>query len=202
MAQPTPTRIRLMPMIAMMVPVTTGGKKRSSLLTIGAMSIETRPAPMIAPKIARAPSTPGIALANATIGPTAAKVTPIITGSLMPNQRVTPSDWISVTMPQAKRSAEISSATCSGVSFSARPTISGTAIAPAYITSTCCRPSAASRPVGSLSSTGWTVDAFMDVSCQWTGAPASNQRLISARSSSVICVALFSGISFSTTACW
>ena len=80
-AQPTPTRIRLMPMIAMMVPVTTGGKKRSSWLTTGAMSIETMPAPMIAPKIARAPSTPGIALAKATIGPTAAKVTPIITGS-------------------------------------------------------------------------------------------------------------------------
>ena len=32
-AQPTPTRIRLMPMMAMMVPVTTGGKKRSIRLT-------------------------------------------------------------------------------------------------------------------------------------------------------------------------
>ena len=103
---------------------------------------------MMAPKIARAPSTPGIALAIATIGPTAAKVTPIITGSLMPNQRVKPSDWISVTRPQQNRSAEISSATCSGVSLSARPTISGTAIAPAYITSTCCRPSAARRGAG------------------------------------------------------
>ena len=70
-----------------------------------------------------------MALANATIGPTAAKVTPIITGSLMPNQRVMPRLWISVTMPQANRSALISSATCSGVSFKARPTISGTAIA-------------------------------------------------------------------------
>ena len=151
-------------MMAMMVPVTTGGKKRSSLLTMGAMSIEMMPAPMMAPKIARAPSTPGIALAKATIGPTAAKVTPIITGSLMPNQRVMPRDWISVTMPQANRSAEISSATCSGVSLSARPTISGTAIAPAYITSTCCRPSAARRPVGSFSSTGWTAAVVIDVS--------------------------------------
>ncbi len=35
-----------------------------------------------------------------------------------------------------------------------------------------------------------------------TGAPASYQRLTSARSSSVICVALLNGISFSTTACW
>jgi hypothetical protein len=164
MAQPTPTRIRLIPMMAMMVPVTTGGKKRSSLLTIGAISIETMPAPMIAPKIARAPSTPGIALAKATIGPTAAKVTPIITGSLMPNHRVTPRLWISVTTPQANRSAEISSATCSGVSLSARPTISGTAIAPAYITNTCCSPSVNSRPAGSRSSTGCTVVVVMRVS--------------------------------------
>ncbi len=58
-AQPTPTRIRLMPMMAMMVPVTTGGKKRSSRLIKGAISIEMMPAPMIAPKMARAPSTPG-----------------------------------------------------------------------------------------------------------------------------------------------
>ena len=80
-----------------------------------------------------------------------------MTGSLMPNQRVAPSDWISVAMPQQNRSAEISIATCSGLSLSARPTISGTATAPAYITSTCCRPSVASRPAGSFSSTGWTV---------------------------------------------
>ena len=57
-AQPTPTRIRLTPMMVMMVPVTTGGKKRSILLTSGAMTSEMMPAPMIAPKIARAPSTP------------------------------------------------------------------------------------------------------------------------------------------------
>ena len=103
-----------MPMMAMMVPVTTGGKKRSSRLHQGAMIIDRMPAPMIAPKIARAPSgAPGIALAIATIGPTAAKVTPIITGSLMPKYPK-PSDWISVTRPQQNRSAEISRATCSG----------------------------------------------------------------------------------------
>jgi hypothetical protein len=112
------------------------------------------PAPMMAPKMARAPSGPGCALAIATIGPTAAKVTPIITGSLMPNQRVKPSDWISETRPQQNRSAEISMATCSGLSLSARPTIRGTAIAPAYITSTCCKPRALMRPMGRTSSTG------------------------------------------------
>jgi hypothetical protein len=34
------------------------------------------------------------------------------------------------------------------------------------------------------------------------GAPLSNQRFTSARSASVIWVALFIGISFSTTTCW
>ncbi len=36
----------------------------------------------------------------------------------------------------------------------AEPTISGTATAPAYIASTCCRPSAASCPNGGTWSTG------------------------------------------------
>lgn len=40
------------------------------------------------------------------------------------------------------------------------------------------------------------------VAGQSRGAPASNQRLITARSSSVICVALLKGMSLSTTACW
>ena len=124
-------------MIRMMVPVTTGGKNLSTRLTIGAMAIDMTPAPMMAPKIAPAPATPGLALAMATIGATAAKVTPIITGSLMPNYFGAPSDWISMTRPQQNRSAEISMATCSGLNLSARPTMSGTATAPAYITSTC-----------------------------------------------------------------
>ena len=38
-----PTRIRLMPMTAMMVPVTTGGKNRSMRLTSGAIRIEITP---------------------------------------------------------------------------------------------------------------------------------------------------------------
>ena len=149
-----PILIRLIPMTAMMVPVTTGGKKRSMRLTSGAMSIEITPAPMMEPKIRPAPSVPGWLLAMATMGATEAKVTPIMTGNLMPNHWVAPSDWIRVTMPQQNRSAEISMATCSGLSLSARPTMSGTATAPAYITSTCCRPSAASLPWGRRSSTG------------------------------------------------
>ena len=85
-------------------------------------------------------ATPLVAIA--TIGPTAAKVTPMTTGSLMP-KRQKPRHWINVTMPQAKRSALTRNAIWSFGSLSAPPTISGTAIAPAYITSTCCRPTAA-----------------------------------------------------------
>ena len=156
-----PTRIRLMPMTAMMVPVTTGGKKRSMRLTTGAIRIEMMPAPMMAPNSMRAPSVPGLPLAIATIGPTAAKVTPIITGRRMPNHCVAPSAWIRVAMPQQNRSAEIRKATSCGPSLSARPTISGTATAPAYITSTCCSPRAVSLPVGRRSSTGWTAVVLM-----------------------------------------
>ena len=151
-----PTRIRLMPMTAMMVPVTTGGKKRSMRLIMGAIRMETTPAPITAPKIRPAPAWPPVACAIDTMGATAAKVTPIITGSLMPNHCVAPQAWISVTRPQTNRSAEIRCATCSGGRFSARPTISGTATAPAYITSTCCKPRAVRRPRGNVSSTGWT----------------------------------------------
>ena len=55
-----PTRISVTPMIRMIVPVTTGGKNRSIRLTTGAISIAMTPAPMIAPKIIRAPSGPGV----------------------------------------------------------------------------------------------------------------------------------------------
>ena len=89
-----------------------------------------------------------------SIGPTEAKVTPIITGSRMPTPGK-PIHCTSVASPQANRSALIRNATSSGGSFSARPMISGTATAPAYMTSTCCRPSASSRGAGSIWSTGW-----------------------------------------------
>src|SRR5207244_3107208 len=65
--------------------------------------------------------------------------------------------------PQANRSAEIRKATSSGGSLKARPMIRGTATAPAYMTSTCCRPSANSRGAGSDWSTGWiSVVVVMD----------------------------------------
>ena len=149
-----PMRISEMPMTRMMVPVTTGGKKRSMRLASGASRMPMTPAAMIEPKISRAPSGPGFVSAIDTIGPTLAKVTPIITGSRTPNQGVTPSDCRIETMPQQNRSAEIRKATSSGESCSTRPTISGTAMAPAYMTSTCCRPRVKSFGAGRISSTG------------------------------------------------
>ena len=44
-----PTRISVMPITAIMVPVTTGGKKRSMRLTAGAIRMDTTPAPMMEP---------------------------------------------------------------------------------------------------------------------------------------------------------
>src|SRR3954449_10595716 len=90
-----------------------------------------------------------------SIGPTDAKVTPIITGRRMPTPGK-PRHCTSVASPQANRSALIRKATSSGGSFSARPMIRGTATAPAYITSTCCNPSASRRGTGKTSSTECT----------------------------------------------
>ena len=122
-------------------------------LTAGAIRMDTTPAPMMEPNSSCA-RRPGSAVAMAAMGATEAKVTPIMTGSWMPNQRVAPSVWISVISPQQNRSAEISMATSSALSCSARPMMSGTATAPAYITSTCCRPRAASLILGRRWSTG------------------------------------------------
>jgi hypothetical protein len=58
---------------------------------------------MMAPKISCAPAAPGVALAMATMGATDANVTPIMTGSLMPNHCVAPSDWMSVTKTAAEQ---------------------------------------------------------------------------------------------------
>ena len=153
-----PMRISDTPMIRMIDPVTTGGKNRNMRLTSGAIRMPKIPAPIIEPNIRRAPSAPGALPAMATMGATDAKVTPIITGRRMPNHWVAPKDWIKVTRPQQNKSAEIRKATSSGGSFSARPTMSGTATAPAYMTRTCWIPRAANRGAGRTSSTACVDD--------------------------------------------
>jgi hypothetical protein len=74
------------------------------------------------------------------IGPTAANVTPCISGNRTPN-RQNPTAWMIVAMPATNRSAMIrwTMSDCSNrpALTIAPPTISGTATAPAYIASTC-----------------------------------------------------------------
>jgi hypothetical protein len=98
--------------------------------------------------------TPGMA-AMASIGEIDTAVTPMMIGRRMPNGRK-PTVWIRVAMPQANKSALISIASWSFGRCRAPPIISGTATALAYMTSTCCKPSAKSFGSGKTSSTGWT----------------------------------------------
>jgi hypothetical protein len=91
------------------------------------------------------------------IGPTAANVTPCISGSRTPN-RQKPTACTMVAMPATSRSAMIrcTMSDCSSrpAATIAPPTIRGTATAPAYIASTCCKASGTSRRSGGMSSTG------------------------------------------------
>src|SRR3954453_2246740 len=96
----------------------------------------------------------------AIIGETAAKVQPCISGSRTP-KRQKPSDWIRVAMPATRRSALIRYGRSPGgglpAEIRALPPPSGTATAPAYMASTCWRPSGASRASGGTWSTGCLV---------------------------------------------
>ena len=103
----------------------------------GAISMPKNPAAMVAPKIPCRP-TPGMP-AMATMLPTAAKLAPIITGMRMPTGPI-PKDWMMVATPATSRSALIRKATSSRDNPAAWPMINGTAIAPPYISRTCCRP--------------------------------------------------------------
>ncbi len=84
-----------------------------------------------------------------SIGPTEAKVTPIITGKRMPTPG-NPMHCTRVARPQANRSALIRKATSSGANLRARPRMSGTATAPAYMTRTCWSPRAKSWGTGKI----------------------------------------------------
>ena len=92
-------------MIRITVPVTIGGKKRSSCEKNGATRIMNSPQAIVAPNTAWMPSAWPIAI----IGPTAAKVTPCMSGSRTPN-RQNPTDWMIVAMPATNRSALIRNA--------------------------------------------------------------------------------------------
>ena len=113
----------------------------------------------------------------AIIGPTEAKVTPIMTGMRIPNFQM-PNAWMSVARPAANKSALIRKAICSLGRCSAPPTMSGTATVPAYITNTCCNPNASRRPYATRSLVKSAVGAamvllVMKVSFGWSAGRAS-----------------------------
>ncbi len=138
-------------MITIRLPITTGGNQRSSRLNSGAIAMVSAPAAMTAPNTWLSPYCWPIRI----IGAIAINEQPWISGRRAP-KRQKPSVWISVAMPEVNRLALISVTICCWVKPSALPRISGTATAPAYITSTCCRPKLASCRTGNRWSTGWT----------------------------------------------
>ena len=193
-------RISVIPITVMIDPVTTAGKKRSSRLINGATTMPKTPATMTEPKIAGSPSA-GLP-AMASMGEREAKVTPIITGRRMPNGP-TPQAWIRVAIPQANRSALIKMAIWSRGNFSAAPRMSGTATAPAYITSTCCNASSTRRTGGGVAAVvpdnARDMDQSMHVPCRKRSDRAKRQRSIGARptvpSSSRVCIQVSKALS-------
>ncbi|MCY1443117.1 hypothetical protein D9M71_595170 [compost metagenome] len=116
------------------VPTTTSGKKRNIFAIKGAIKMTMAPATNMAPNT---PGKPKSGLAPmAIIAPIPVNETPIMIGSFTPNQR-TPTVCTMVISPETNRSALIRKAISLLDKFSAPPMISGTAIAAAYITSTC-----------------------------------------------------------------
>ena len=106
---PAETLSSVVPMTVRRVPVTTGGKKRSSLAKKGAARKVARPATIIEPYMAARPSVPPApgeaARPMAMSGETAVKVTPWMRGSRTPILGPSPADWMMVAMPQVNRSA-------------------------------------------------------------------------------------------------
>ena len=128
------------PISVITVPVTTGGNSTSSRLKKGDSTTPSTPATITAPYTARRPSRPPPASSPTTIMvATGAKLMPCTSGSLAPT-RQTPSVCSSVASPQTS-SVEARTYVVSAVdSVSPPPSTSGTAMMPAYIDRTCCRP--------------------------------------------------------------
>ena len=174
-----PTRISEMPITRMMVPVTTGGNSGSIRLTKGASRRPKTPAAMTEPKI---PSEPDLrsCRAIASIGADRGE-------SDAHHHRQPDAD-----AGKAERLIRVGDAageqvggdqegdSCGG-RLSARPMISGTATAPAYITSTCCRPRVKRRGYGRTSSTGCTDSDMQPPEPGRTGDQRGLQKAVSSR---------------------
>ena len=105
-AQRMATGSREIPMTVITVPVTTGGKNRSSLVKNGEIRKAMAPATMRAPKIARSPASPPSGAPMATMVETAANDVPCTIGSRAPIFQ-TPRVWSSVASPEMNRPALI-----------------------------------------------------------------------------------------------
>ena len=138
------------PMTQMTVPATSGGKNRISIENGLAMSRPNTPEQSIAPYTAASP----YCCAMMIIGLSTVNVAPATTGSRTPKILPMPTLWIIVAMPDTNRSALTSRPIVDIGSFSAPPTMSGTATAPAYMMNRCWSPRTNSRGAGSTSSTG------------------------------------------------
>ncbi len=123
-------------MTVMMVPVTTGGKNRTTWEKNGLIASPTTPATMIAPKTAGRPPLP---VATAVIVETDAKEMPWTRGSCEPKNG-TPTLCRMVASPLTKSAAVTSRPCWAGDSPAAPPTMRGGAMTPPYIVRMCWMP--------------------------------------------------------------
>lgn len=136
-AQRAATGSRLSPIVVMMTPVTTGGKNRTMRAKNGATSRPSTAAPITEPKTAGSPPPEAIAPIVATL----ANETPCTSGSWEPKNG-TPTDCRIVERPPMNRQDATRIAISDGGRPAAPPMMSGTAMMPPYIVSTCWSPNA------------------------------------------------------------
>ena len=149
-AQLAATGIRVSPIVVMTTPVTTGGKNRMIWAKNGVMRNPTADATMTAPRTAGMPPPPPT---MATIVDTPANETPCTRGSWEPKSLM-PTVCRIVASPPMNREAATRVPISAAVSPAAPPTISGGAMIPPYIVSTCWKPYPKVAPSRRRSSSG------------------------------------------------
>ncbi|MNO98884.1 hypothetical protein D3C76_906430 [compost metagenome] len=138
MAQRAVTGIRVRPMVVMTMPVTKGGKYLMMRENSGVISRPTSDDTITAPNTTCMPPVSSLPMI-ATMVATLAKETPCTSGKRQPKKGM-PKVCSNVARPPANSEAAISRPTSPALRPAAWPMISGTAIMPPYMVSTCCRP--------------------------------------------------------------
>ena len=134
--QPAATGSRLRPIVVITVPVTTGGKNRITVANTGAISRPITEAAITDPKTAGSPP-PLVTIAPMVATP--ANETPCTRGSWDPKNG-TPTVCRIVARPPMNRHAAMSTPISPGFSPAICPMMSGGAMMPPYIVSTCWMP--------------------------------------------------------------